>query len=43
MLQVQELAVDYRGVLGLDRVSFRVEPGQLVGIIGQMAQVKARY
>jgi manganese/iron transport system ATP-binding protein len=34
MLQVQELAVDYRGVLGLDRVSFRVEPGQLVGIIG---------
>ncbi|MDM9382785.1 metal ABC transporter ATP-binding protein [Chlorogloeopsis sp. ULAP01] len=34
MLQVQELAVDYRGVRGLDRVSFRVEPGQLVGIIG---------
>ncbi|MBF2006135.1 MAG: metal ABC transporter ATP-binding protein [Chlorogloeopsis fritschii C42_A2020_084] len=34
MLQVQELAVDYRGVLGLDRVSFRVEPEQLVGIIG---------
>ncbi|MFQ4142858.1 metal ABC transporter ATP-binding protein [Chlorogloeopsis sp. ULAP02] len=34
MLQVQELAVDYRGVRGLDRVSFHVEPGQLVGIIG---------
>jgi manganese/iron transport system ATP-binding protein len=34
MLEVQQLAVNYRGVTGLDRVSFRVEPGQLVGIIG---------
>ncbi len=34
MLEVQQLAVNYRGVTGLDRVSFSVEPGQLVGIIG---------
>jgi manganese/iron transport system ATP-binding protein len=34
MLEVQQLAVNYRGVTGLDRVSFKVEPGQLVGIIG---------
>lgn len=34
MLDVQQLAVNYRGVTGLDRVSFKVEPGQLVGIIG---------
>ncbi|NJR53023.1 MAG: metal ABC transporter ATP-binding protein [Leptolyngbyaceae cyanobacterium CSU_1_3] len=34
MLEVQHLAVNYRGVLGLDHVSFEVKPGQLVGIIG---------
>jgi manganese/iron transport system ATP-binding protein len=34
MLEVQQLAVNYRGVSGLERVSFRIEPGQLVGLIG---------
>jgi manganese/iron transport system ATP-binding protein len=34
MLEVRQLAVNYRGVRGLDPVSFRVDPGQLVGIIG---------
>ncbi|NDJ19852.1 metal ABC transporter ATP-binding protein [Myxacorys almedinensis] len=34
MLEVQQLAVNYRGVCGLDSVSFQVSPGQLVGIIG---------
>jgi manganese/iron transport system ATP-binding protein len=34
MLEIQELAVDYRGVRGLEPVSFRVAPGQLVGIVG---------
>jgi manganese/iron transport system ATP-binding protein len=34
MLEVLELAVNYRGVQGLDKVSFRVEPGTLVGILG---------
>ncbi|NEQ22574.1 MAG: metal ABC transporter ATP-binding protein [Microcoleus sp. SIO2G3] len=34
MLEVQQLAVNYRTVRGLDAVSFRVEPGELVGIIG---------
>jgi manganese/iron transport system ATP-binding protein len=34
MLEVQQLAVNYRGVSGLDRVSFKIEPGQLVGLIG---------
>lgn len=34
MLEVQHLAVNYRGVQGLDSVSFRVEPGQLVGVVG---------
>jgi manganese/iron transport system ATP-binding protein len=34
MLDVQKLAVHYRGTCGLDDVSFRVQPGQLVGIIG---------
>lgn len=34
MLEVQQLAVNYRGVKGLDHVSFRVEPGQLVGLVG---------
>jgi manganese/iron transport system ATP-binding protein len=34
MLEVQQLAVNYRGVKGLDHVSFKVEPGQLVGLIG---------
>jgi ABC-type Mn2+/Zn2+ transport system ATPase subunit len=33
MLEVQQLAVNYRGVSGLDRVSFKIEPGQLVGLI----------
>jgi manganese/iron transport system ATP-binding protein len=34
MLEVDRLAVNYRGVCGLDRVSFRINPGQLVGVIG---------
>lgn len=34
MLEIQQLAVNYRGICGLDRISFRVEPGQLVGIVG---------
>lgn len=34
MLEVQNLAVNYRGVRGLDSVSFCIEPGQLVGILG---------
>lgn len=34
MLEVQHLAVNYRGVLGLDHVSFQIKPGQLVGVIG---------
>lgn len=34
MLEVHQLAVNYRGVKGLDAVTFRVMPGQLVGIVG---------
>jgi manganese/iron transport system ATP-binding protein len=34
MLEVQRLAVSYPGLLGLDDVSFRVQPGELVGVMG---------
>ncbi|MBD0304887.1 MAG: metal ABC transporter ATP-binding protein [Tolypothrix sp. T3-bin4] len=34
MLEVQHLAVNYRGIRALGDVSFRLEPGQLVGLIG---------
>jgi manganese/iron transport system ATP-binding protein len=34
MLEVHELAVNYRGVRGLDSVTFQVQPGELVGVIG---------
>jgi manganese/iron transport system ATP-binding protein len=34
MLEVQDLAVNYRGIRALLNVSFRLEPGQLVGVIG---------
>ncbi|MEW6493465.1 MAG: metal ABC transporter ATP-binding protein [Cyanobacteriota bacterium] len=34
MLEVQDLAVNYRGILALSNVSFRLSPGQLVGLIG---------
>lgn len=34
MLTVQKLAVDYRGVRGLDGISFQIAPGQLVGVVG---------
>ncbi|MEB3293682.1 MAG: metal ABC transporter ATP-binding protein [Synechococcales bacterium] len=34
MLEVDRLAVNYRGVKGLDPISFSVQPGQLVGVIG---------
>lgn len=34
MLEVQHLAVNYRGLQGLESLSFRIEPGQLVGVIG---------
>jgi manganese/iron transport system ATP-binding protein len=34
MLEVEQLAVNYRGIRGLDPVSFRIGRGQLVGIVG---------
>jgi manganese/iron transport system ATP-binding protein len=34
MLEVQNLAVNYRGVSALQNVSFSIQPGQLVGLIG---------
>ncbi|HAA30746.1 MAG TPA: manganese ABC transporter ATP-binding protein [Cyanobacteria bacterium UBA8553] len=34
MLEVQDLAVNYRGVRALGNVSFSLEAGQLVGVIG---------
>jgi manganese/iron transport system ATP-binding protein len=34
MLDVQHLSVNYRGTCGLEGVSFRIDPGQLVGVIG---------
>lgn len=34
MLEVEHLDVDYRGVVAVEDVSFRVSPGQMVGIIG---------
>ena len=34
MLEVKHLDVDYRGVVAVEDVSFRVSPGQMVGIIG---------
>jgi manganese/iron transport system ATP-binding protein len=34
MLEVQNLAVNYRGVRALGNLSFRLEPGELVGVIG---------
>lgn len=34
MLTVDQLAVDYRGVCGIEAISFVVPPGQLVGLIG---------
>lgn len=34
MLEVEHLAVNYQGVKGLESVSFRIAPGQLVGVMG---------
>lgn len=34
MLEVEDLAVKYRGVTAVDKVSFCLSPGQLVGVIG---------
>lgn len=34
MLEVQGLTVSYRGVLALNKLSFNLEPGQLVGVLG---------
>ncbi len=34
MLDVQQLSVNYRDTRGLESVSFRIAPGQLVGLIG---------
>ncbi|MBD2197291.1 MULTISPECIES: metal ABC transporter ATP-binding protein [Calothrix] len=34
MLEVRHLAVNYRGVCAVTDVSFRLEPGQIVGVIG---------
>jgi len=34
MLEVEDLSVNYRGVMAVDKVSFALLPGQLVGVIG---------
>ncbi|MEH2394155.1 MAG: metal ABC transporter ATP-binding protein [Nostoc sp.] len=34
MLEVKHLAVNYRGVIAVENVSFRSLPGQIVGVIG---------
>ncbi|WP_414620379.1 metal ABC transporter ATP-binding protein [Calothrix sp. CCY 0018] len=34
MLEVEHLDVDYRGVVAVEDVSFRITPGQMIGIIG---------
>lgn len=34
MLEVENLAVSYRGIYAVERVSFAIAPGQLVGLIG---------
>jgi manganese/iron transport system ATP-binding protein len=34
MLKVEELAVQYRGVPGIEAISFEIAPGQLVGLMG---------
>jgi manganese/iron transport system ATP-binding protein len=34
MLEIQELAVNYRGARVLDQIGFQVRPGELVGLIG---------
>ncbi len=34
MLEVQHLAVNYRGIRALGNVTFQLEPGQLAGVIG---------
>ena len=34
MLEVQGLAVHYRGMWALNGISFKIEPGQLVGVLG---------
>ncbi|NJO79509.1 MAG: ABC transporter ATP-binding protein [Cyanobacteria bacterium RM1_2_2] len=34
MLEVEQLSVNYRGILALDEISFTLSPGELVGLIG---------
>lgn len=34
MLEVEQLSVNYRGILALDEISFTISPGELVGLIG---------
>ncbi|MEO0329966.1 MAG: metal ABC transporter ATP-binding protein [Pseudomonadota bacterium] len=34
MLEVEHLDVDYRGIVAVEDVSFRVFPGQMIGVIG---------
>jgi manganese/iron transport system ATP-binding protein len=34
MLEIQELAVNYRGARVLDQIDFQLKPGELVGLIG---------
>ena len=34
MLEIQELAVNYRGARVLDQIDFKLKPGELVGLIG---------
>jgi len=34
MLEIRQLAVNYRGVNALEQIDFQIEPGELVGLIG---------
>ncbi|MBD0343207.1 MAG: ATP-binding cassette domain-containing protein, partial [Microcoleus sp. Co-bin12] len=34
MLEVQDLAVNYRGISALNSVNFQLESGQLTGVLG---------
>jgi ABC-type Mn/Zn transport systems, ATPase component len=34
MLEVQDLAVNYRGISALNSINFSIDPGQLTGVLG---------